>query len=34
MAVQYLNVDLEVEGPRPLCHVLQEFSESGIGIRF
>ena len=26
MAVQYLNVDLEVEGPRPLCHILQEFS--------
>lgn len=30
MAVQYLNVDLEIEGPRPLCHILQEFSESGI----
>ncbi|MCY4376689.1 MAG: hypothetical protein OXC31_23295 [Spirochaetaceae bacterium] len=30
MAVQYLNVDLEIEGPRPLGHILQEFSESGI----
>ena len=30
MAVQYLNVDLEVEGPRQLCHILQEFSESGM----
>lgn len=29
MAVQYLNVDLEVEGPRQLSHILQEFSESG-----
>ena len=30
MAAEYLNVDLEIEGPRPLCHVLQEFSGSGI----
>ncbi len=30
MAVAYLNVDLEIEGPRPLCHILQEFSESNI----
>ena len=30
MAVAYLNVDLEIEGPRPLCHILQEFSESDI----
>ena len=30
MAAQYLNVDLEIEGPRPLCHVLQEFSGWGI----
>ena len=29
MAVQYLNVDLEIEGPRQLSHILQEFSESG-----
>lgn len=31
MAVQYLNVDLEIEGPGQLTHILQEFSESGIG---
>ena len=31
MAVRYLNVDLEIEGPRPLCHILQEFSASDIG---
>lgn len=30
MAVQYLNVDLEIESPRSLSHILQEFSESGI----
>ena len=30
MAVAYLNVDLEIEGPRPLCHILQEFSDSDI----
>ncbi len=30
MAAQYLNVDLEVEGPRQLSHILQEFSGSGI----
>ncbi len=29
MAVQYLNVDLEIEGPGQLSHILQEFSESG-----
>lgn len=28
MAVQYLNVDLEIEGPGQLSHILQEFSES------
>lgn len=26
MAAEYLNVDLEIAGPSPLCHVLQEFS--------
>ena len=31
MAAQYLNVDLEVGGPRQLSHILQEFSGSGIG---
>ena len=30
MAVEYLNVDLEIEAPGPLCHILQEFSGSGI----
>ena len=30
MAVEYLNVDLEIESPRSLSHILQEFSESGI----
>ena len=30
MAVQYLNVDLDVEGPRQLCHILQALSKSGI----
>ena len=25
------NVDLAIEGTRPLCHILQEFSESDIG---
>ena len=30
MAAEYLNVDLEIEGPSPLSQILQEFSESGI----
>ncbi len=33
MAVAYLNVDLEIEGLRPLFHILQEFSESDICCR-
>ena len=30
MAVQFLNVDLEIESPRPLCHVFTDFSYAEI----